>query len=175
MSTAYHCRTDPPPTVIAVAGVVLWRTFGIAYMGDTGSWYLRSRVRKPNEMPTAAAFHTAELYAISAVAAHHSGPLEILCDCPVVVEFVRDWQAGRTPPPVPGYRGNRLHGLGPTMLARRTTLTVRWVQGRTGHPLIKRAGELARLASRVGVDRLGPSQIRSRAMDIARESVLAAS
>ena len=165
MSTVYRCRTQPPAAVVAAAGWVAWRTLGIAYLGSTGSWYLRSRVRAPSEMSADTELHT-DLYAVAAAINDHPGLLEIQCEYVAVVELIRDWQAGRTEP-VPGYTGSRLTRLGSVALARADTLALTWVPKHAWCPLNKGADALARLASRVGTDRLGAPEIRRRATLIA--------
>jgi len=172
MSTAYRHRTDPPAMVVAVGGALWWRTLGIAYFGDTGSWYLRSRVRDPLGMCGREELH-AQLYAIFVAIGDHPGVLEVRCSYLPAVELVRDWQAGRALP-VPGYRGKRLNQLGAIALARRTTLTVSWA-GHAGHPLDGGADALARVASRAGMYRLSASEVRQRATDVVQGFVLAVS
>jgi len=116
--------------------------------------------------------HT-DLYAVAAAINDHPGLLEIQCEYVAVVELIRDWQAGRTEP-VPGYAGRRLNQLGSVALARADTLALTWVPKHPRCLLNKGADALARLASRVGTDRLGAPEIRRRATSIAFRNTTAA-
>jgi len=108
----------------------------------------------------------ADLFAVAAAINDHPGLLEIQCEYVAAVELIRDWQSGRTEP-VPGYTGRRLTRLGSVALVRASTLTLTWVPKHAWCPLNKGADALARLASRMGTDRLGAPEISRRATSIA--------
>jgi ribonuclease HI len=146
--------TTEHATVASDAGVNGARV-GLGWLSDTGHWGASGH-RYPTEFSGIDAVTIAELRAVAHAWRHiqPSGPVTLLLDSQAALSYLRRWLKGEQVLP-PSYQvAYRADGEAPSLvglaeaLAGRTNVTVRWVEGHTGHGLNEGADSLAKLALR---------------------------
>ncbi|MCW6003919.1 hypothetical protein K1W54_04885 [Micromonospora sp. CPCC 205371] len=142
-------------TTLATDAAVTGPRVGLGWLSDTGHWGARGH-RYPIDACLSETVLVAELRAVAYAwrRIKPTGPVTLLLDSQDAIEYLRRWQGGDGRLPAAyrsAYRTDdatpALVGLADT-LAGRPEVTVRWVEGHTGHILNEAADSLAKLGLR---------------------------